>query len=255
MDSFFGLSGIDPVESAPALIAVIAGLLVWRRHRADRRARVFLALAASELAFGLPLLLSLNMPQTPLAVAALDGLLVTLALVSAALFLHFGVSFPHARPWLHRGRMPSFYLAAVIVGVIPIGAALAGAAAQSAVQDVFDGLMAIAGPLVLAASIAACVAIYRSYREMTAEERRLYRAPVMGVLAGMFASLLVSLVLGLMFGLVFGMDNRYAVLAANTMATAGELVLPLFFFMAAFRYRLLEKHPQDYGAGELRVKS
>lgn len=246
MDRFFGVSGFDPLDSAPALIAVVVGLLVWRRHRADRRAKLFLALAASELAFGLPLLLSLNMPQTRVGLAALDGALVTLALLSAALFLHFGLAFPHARPWLGRGRMSSLYLAAVIVGVIPIIAALAGQGAQAAVQDIFDGVMMLVGPLVLAASIAACVAIYRSYREMTADQRRTYRAPVMGVLVGMLASVVVSLVLGLMFGLVFGMESRYAVWTANTLAMAAELLLPLFFFMASYRYRLLERHSQDY---------
>ncbi len=81
---------------------------------------------------------------------------------------------------------------------------------------------------------------------MTADERRTYRAPVMGVLVGMIASLLVSLVLGLLYGLAVGVDNRYVVWTANTVATAGELLLPLFFFMAAFRYRLLERHSQDY---------
>lgn len=238
--------GFNPIEMAPALIATVVGLLVWRRHRADRRARLFLALAASELAFGLPVVLSLGLPETRFGVAVLDGLLVALALISTALFLHFGLSFPHARPWLGRGRMSSLYLAAVLIGVFPIGAALAGENAQAAVQDVFGGIMALVGPLVFAASAAACIAIFRSYREMTADERRTYRAPVMGVLVGMIASLVVSIVLGTMFGLVFGMESRYAVWTANTVATAGELLLPLFFFMAAYRYRLLERHSPDY---------
>ena len=238
--------GFDPLETAPALIAVVVGLFVWHRHRADRRARLFLALAASELAFGLPLLLSLNMPQTPAGVAAIDGFLLTMALVSTTIYLHFGLAFPHARPWLGRGRIASLYLASVIIGVIPFGAALAGPRAQATVQDVFDGVMALIGPLVFAASVAACVAIVRSYREMTAAERREYRAPVMGVLVGMVASLIVSIVLGTMFGLVFGMESRYAVWTANTVATAGELLLPLFFFMTAYSYRLLERHAQVY---------
>lgn len=238
--------GFNPIEMAPALIATVVGVLVWRRHRADRRARLFLALAASELAFGLPVILSLGLPETRFGVAALDGLLVTLALVSTALFLHFGLAFPHARPWLQRGRMSSLYLAAVLIGIVPIGAAVAGETSQAAMQDVFGGIMAIVGPLVLASGIAACVAIVRGYREMTVDERRTYRAPVMGVLVGMLASMVVSVILGVMFGLLFGMDDRYAVWTANTLATAGELVLPLFFFMAAFRYRLLERHSQDY---------
>lgn len=239
-------TGFDPLQTAPALIAVVVGLLVWRRHRVDRRARLFLALAASELAFGLPLLLSLNLPQTAIGVAAIDGLLVTLGLLSAALFLHFGLAFPHARPWLRRGHMSSLYTAAVIVGLVPIGAALAGAGAEAGLQDVFDSVLILVGPLVLAAAVTACVAIYRSYREMTADERLRYRVPVLGVLAGMIAGVVISIVLGLMFGLVFGMESRYAVWTANTLATAGELLLPLFFFMAAVKYRLLEHHAQDY---------
>lgn len=241
-------AGFDPIETAPALIGIVVGLLVWRRHKADRRARLFLALAASELAFGLPLLLVLYVPQTPVAVAAIDGALVTLGLLSATLFLHFGLAFPHARPWLRRGHMSSLYTAAIIMGLVPIGAALAGSAAQARLQDVFDSVLILVGPLVLAAAIVACVAIYRSYREMTADERLRYRVPVLGVLAGMIAGVVISIVLGLMFGLVFGMENRYAVWTANTLATAGELLLPLFFFMAASKYHLLEHHSQDYVA-------
>ena len=239
-------AGFDPIETAPALIGIIVGLLVWRRHKADRRARLFLALAASELAFGLPLLLVLYVPQTPVAVAAIDGALVTLGLLSATLFLHFGLAFPHARPWLRRGHMSSLYAAAIIMGLVPIGAALAGAAAQARLQDVFDSVLMLVGPLVLIAAVVACVAIYRSYREMTADERLRYRVPVLGVLAGMIAGVVISIVLGVMFGLVFGMESRYAVWTANTLATAGELLLPLFFFMAAAKYQLLEHHAQDY---------
>lgn len=239
-------AGFDPITTAPAAIGVVVGLLVWRRHRVDRRARLFLALAASELAFGLPLLLVLYVPQTPVAVAAIDGALVMLGLLSATLFLHFGLAFPHARPWLRRGRMSSLYTAAAIMGLVPIGAALAGAGAEARLQDVFDSVLILVGPLVLIASITACVAIYRSYREMTADERRRYRVPVLGVLVGMIAGVLISIVLGVMFGLVFGMESRYAVWTANTLATAGELLLPLFFFMAAVTYRLLEHHAQDY---------
>src|SRR5688500_3847106 len=173
------------VDTAPALIGVVAGLLVWHRHRADRRARVFLALAASELAFGLPLFLSLDstLMQTPLGVAVLDGALLTLGLVSAGLFMHFGLTFPHARSWLARGRMRSIYLASVVVGMVPRVAALVGTGAEASVQNRRDGTMALVGPLILAAGIVSCVAIYRSYREMSADERRTYRLPVLGVLA------------------------------------------------------------------------
>lgn len=240
-------AGFDPVDTAPALIAVVIGLIVWRRHPVDRRARLFLALAASELAFALPLLLSLNVPRSPAGAALIDGLLVTIGLLSAALFLHFGLSFPHARPWLARGYMTSLYAAAVVMGVI--SAAVTFAEARAAVRDVFQAVLMLVGPLVLLASLTACVAIYRSYREMTADERRAYRVPVLGVLAGMIASMTVSLLIGVMFGLVFGVEHRYAIWTVNTLATAGELLLPLFFFMAAVKYRLIERHSQDYVNG------
>lgn len=233
------------VDTAPALIAVAVGLLVWHRHRADRRARVFLALAASELAFGLPVVFALNLPESRFGVAALDGALLALALVSTALFLHFGLSFPHARPWLRHGRMNSLYLAAVLLGLVPMGAAVVGESAQATVQDVFGGMMALVGPLVLLAGIAGCVAIVRSYREMTAAERRLYRVPVIGVLIGMLAGVFVDLVLGVV---VYGL-RIWTMGGTELIATAAGLVLPLFFFMASFRYRLLERHAQDYVSG------
>ena len=238
------------VETAPALIGVVVGLLVWRRHRADRRARVFLALAASELAFGLPLFLSLDstLMQTPLGVAVLDGAILTLGLLSASVFMHFGLSFPHARPWLRRGRMGSLYLASLIVGLVPVGAALAGSGAQAAVQNLLDGILMLVGPLVLVAGIVACFAIYRSYREMTVDERRSYRVPVLGVLGGMVAGLAVSVMVGILFGVTVGLESRTAMWTADTVAMVGELLLPLLFFMAAFRYRLLERHSQDYVA-------
>lgn len=239
---------MNVVEIAPALIAVAVALLVWHRHRADRRARLFLALAASELAFAAPLLLwRVNaIPSSAVGVAALDGLVVTIGLLSAAVFLHFGLSFPHARPWLRRGHMSSLYVAALLVGLVPIGAALAGAGAQASVQNVFDGVLMLVGPLALAAAVVACVAILRSYREMTAGERREYRLPVMGVLAGMVAGLLVDLLLGIIV-LGFG---AWTMGGTELLATAAGLVLPLFFFMAAFRYRLLARHSQDYVSGE-----
>src|SRR5690606_22566527 len=115
--------------------------------------------------------------------------------------------------------------------------------------DVVHAVLMLVGPLVLIASITACVAIYRSYREMTADERRTYRVPVLGVLVGMIASMTVSLLLGVMFGLVFGVEHRYAIWTVNTLATAGELLLPLFFFLAASQHRLLERHGQDYVSG------
>lgn len=236
------------VETAPALIGVAVALLVWYRHRADRRARVFLALAASELAFGLPVFLSLNvMPGTAVGIAALDGLVVTIGLLSAALFLHFGLTFPHARPWLSRGRMSSVYVAAAIVGLVPIVAAIAGTRAQASIQDVFDGVLMLVGPLVLLAGIAACVAIVRSFREMPPDDRRTYRVPVIGVLVGMVAGLLVDVLFAIMAAVFAARGfHTWTPDVLDLLATAAGLTLPLFFFMAAYRYRLLERHSQDY---------
>ncbi|MEX2270756.1 MAG: hypothetical protein WD690_04765 [Vicinamibacterales bacterium] len=244
-DIFIGL-GTEPLDAAPGIIALIVGLIIWQRHRADRRARVFLALGASELAFGIPLLISATaLPRHPIGVAAVDGFVLATGLVSATIFLHFGMSFPHARPWLRRGNINVLYLAAVLVGLTPVAAAAIGPRVQASVQDALDGTLIGVGLLVLVASGVACVSIYRSYREMTADQRRRYRAPVLGVLAGMVAGIAVDLLLGLMFAFVAGGD-RYKLWTANLLATAAGLLLPLFFFMAAVKYRLLERHSQDY---------
>jgi hypothetical protein len=243
---FYGV-GFDPLESAPAILALIVALFVWRRHRVDRRARLFLALAASELAFGIPLLITtLRLPESHLGIAAIDGFILGAGLLSATIFLHFGLAFPHARPWLRRGNIKVFYLAAALVGLAPIAAVAISPAAQEKVQDAMAGTWAGIGLLVLSASGVACVSIYRSYREMTADERRRYRVPVFGVLLAMIAGVAVDLMLGLMFGTLFGTESRYMMWTANVLATAAKLLLPLFFFMAAVKVRLLERHAQDY---------
>ena len=239
--------GSEPLQSAPALIALVVGLIVWYRHRADRRARVFLALAATELAFGLQFFIAATaIPQHPVGVAAINGFVLALGLVSATIFLHFGMSFPHARPWLRRGNIKVLYLAAVLVGITPVVAAAIGPGVHARIQDALDGTLVGVGLLVLVASAVACVSIYRSFREMTADERRAYRVPVMGVLIGMIAGMAVAVVIAILFAFVSGADDRYAILIANLLATAAELLLPLFFFMAASKYRLLERHGQDY---------
>lgn len=238
--------GSEPLQSAPGLIALVVGLIVWYRHRADRRARVFLALAATELAFGLQFFIAATaIPQHPIGVAAVNGFVLALGLVSATIFLHFGMSFPHARPWLRRGNIKVLYLAAVLIGITPVAAAAIGPAAHARIQDALDGTLVGVGLLVLVASAVACVSIYRSYREMTADERRTYRAPVMGVLIGMIAGMAVDIMLAILFSFASG-EDRYAVLISNLLATAAALLLPLFFFMAASKYRLLERHGQDY---------
>lgn len=238
--------GFDPLESAPAMLALIVALLVWRRHRVDRRARVFLALAASELAFGFPLLIAtMRLPESRAALAAIDGFLLGAGFLSATIFLHFGLSFPHARPWLRRGNIKVFYLASILVGLAPVAAIMLGPAAQTDARNALDGTLIGLGILVVLASVAACIAIYRSYREMTADERRIYRVPVLGVLVGMIAGMVVDVVVGLMFATVFR-DSRSLLWTANVLATAAELLLPLFFFMAAVTYRLLERHSPDY---------
>ena len=244
-DLFAGIG--DPLESAPGLIAFAVGLVVWYRHRADRRARIFLALGVSELAFGFPLLMAATaLPRHPIGLAAVDGFLLAAGLVSATIFLHFGMAFPHARPWLGRGNIKVLYLAAVLVGLVPVIAAAFGPDAQTFIQEALVSTLVGVGLLVLVASVVSCVSIYRSYREMSLEERRTYRAPVLGVLAGMIAGIGVDLMLGIMFGTLYGVEDRYVVWTANLLAMAAGLLLPLFFFMAASRYRLLERHSQDY---------
>lgn len=245
-DFLSGLAG-NPLESAPGLIALAAGLIIWHRHRADRRARVFLALAASELAFGFPLVMAATaLPRHPIGVAALDGFVLAVGLISATVFLHFGMSFPHARPWLQRGNIKVLYLASCLVGLAPVAAAAAGPRAHASVQDALDGTLVGVGLLVMVASAVACISIYRSYGEMTADERLAYRVPVLGVLVGMIAGMAVDLMLGLMFALVSGFSDRSVVWTANLLALAGGMLLPLFFFMAAITHRLLERHSQDY---------
>jgi membrane associated rhomboid family serine protease len=69
---------------------------------------------------------------------------------------------------------------------------------------------------------------------------------VIGVLVGMVAGMAVDLMLGLMFAFVSGMTDRSVAWTANLLAMAGGMLLPLFFFMAAIKHRLLERHSQDY---------
>lgn len=241
---YFGV-GFDPLAQAPAIIALVVGILVWRRHTKDRRARLFAALAASNLLLGVPLLLAAILTDGELGFAIAAGYIVSAGLVSAAVYLHFGLSFPHARPWLRRGRMPWVYGGAAAAGVL----AFAAQAVETARHGRWvDGSFYALGAAALLASAAACVAIYRSYREMTFDERRLYRVPVMGVLVGMIAGMVVDVVLAVWFAGGFSPDNRYALFVTNVVATAAELLLPLFFFMAAMKYRLLEHHAQDYVA-------
>lgn len=242
-DWFLGV-GFDPLDQAPALIAIVVGLLIWRRHRRDRRARIFLALAASNLLLSAPLFAAAFLSDGAISFAAVNGYIATAGLVSAAIYLHFGLSFPHARPWLKRGGMRWVYAAAVAAGVVAYVGGLAGAGGQAIwVEGSFIGL----GAAVLLASAAGSVAIYRSYREMTLDERRNYRAPVMGVLAGMIAGVVMDAAAAILFATVPSAD-RYTLFTTNVLMTAAELLLPLFFFTAAVKYRLLEHHSQDYVA-------
>ncbi|MDQ3069082.1 MAG: hypothetical protein M3R55_05065 [Acidobacteriota bacterium] len=234
----------DPLSAVPAIIAVAVGLLVWLRHRLDRRARLFLALALAELAFSAPaVLFELGFePINPVTSALVNGMMMTIGIVSAALFLHFGLAFPHARPWLRQGRMRGVYLAAIFVGLVPLALILSGSESPRTNDMLIGGVVILVGPLAILAAVAGCVSIYRSFREMTAAERAAYRVPVMGVLAGMAASVLIDVFLGL----VMSLDDRLMVLTGNALATATALLFPLFFFMAARKYRLLERHAQDY---------
>ena len=237
--------GFDPANGAPALLALIVAAFVWRRHRVDRRARLFLALAAAEFFFGIPLaLMAATMPSGRFGLAAVQALVIAGGLLATILFLHFGLSFPHARPWLRRGRMKILYSLALLVAVAIFVAGLRSGESERFLNATMIGL----GGSVLVASLVACVAIYRSFREMTADERTRYRVPVIGVLAGMAGGVFADLFVSILFGLAPTLDARYVVWAINLTSTFSQLLLPLFFFMAAVKYRLLEHHSQDYVA-------
>lgn len=246
----FGL-GLDPVNAAPSIIALVVALLICRRHRTDRRARVFLALALAELAFLIPAALftfGLD-PGSRAGLAVLNALVVLVVLLSSLLFFHFGMSFPHARPWLKEGRIKPLYLAAVIASAAAVLPVFLGMD-EAVIRDrVIGGIMILSSPLAVIGAIVACIAVRRSYNEMTADERRIYRVPIMGVLAGMIAGLAADLVLGLLFASVYDTDNRYLMWTANLVATTASLLLPLFFYSAAHKFRLLERHSPDYVSG------
>ena len=244
MDFVYGIGGFDPAAVFVALVAVAAGLIVWRRHPADRRARVFLLLAISELAFFVPTLLVLTGPNDEVP-AWLLSLILVIGGLSSVLFFHFGMTFPHRRPWLRRDRIRRLYWLAALLGAAPLVAwAVAAAVASRPSWPIqVSGVVAILiGPLAIVGAIAACAAVYRSYREMTADERRRYRAPVMGVLFGMIMTLLVDVLLGA----VLVSTDRRVVLVGHVLATAAALLFPLFFFTAAMKFRLLEHHSQEY---------
>lgn len=240
---FAGTGSTEAATFAASVIAVIVGLFVWRRHTADRRARVFLWLAISELAFFLPAVLMLFGvdPDREGATAWPFALMLVIGGFSSVLFFHFGMSFPHRRPWLRRDRIRTLYLIALVLGVAPsIASVLMPGTAAAA--GLLDAVLIVFGPLAMIGAIAACIAVYRSYREMTAEERRTYRAPVMGVLGGMIGGLLVDVLLGA----AVESGNYRVALTANVFATAAALLLPLFFFTAATKFKLLERHSQEY---------
>lgn len=243
---FYGL-GLDPARSAPAIIAVIVGFFVWQRHRHDRRARLFLALAVVELAFGVPLVLAAAaVPAGQAGVAAVQGLVVAAGLVSTIVFLHFASAFPHARPWIRRGSFHKLYWIAIITAAAYTAVTYGlGERGTGAALDV--GMMGL-GLVVVAASLASCVIVYRSYREMTADERSRYRVPITGVIVAIAAAFIVDLAVSLLFGMTPGLDSRYVLWTLNLVAMTAELLLPLFFFMAAVKYRLLDHHSQDYVA-------
>ena len=240
---FYGL-GFDPAESAPAILAIIVGVLVWRRHRVDRRARLFLVLATFEFLLGLPLaILAANLPEGRFGIAMSQAFVITPGLLATTLFLHFGLAFPHARPWLKRGHIGALYLASIAFGALGFLAAMASVHATTYGLEIAMIVIAIA---VVAASVGACVAVYRSYREMTRDERARYRLPVMGVLVGMIAGFSVDLLMGVVYGTTYNLDARYVLWTANVVGMTSELLLPLFFFMAAVKYGLLEHHSQDF---------
>ena len=169
------------------------------------------------------------------------ALMVVIGGLSAVLFFHFGMTFPHRRPWLRRDRIRTLYLMAGVLGLAQaVAAAVAPAGPWSA--QLAGAVAIVLGPLAMIGAVAACVAVYRSYREMTADERRIYRAPVLGVLAGMVIALFVDLALGI----AVQSGDRRVVYAGNLLATAAALLFPLFFFTAAMKYKLLERHSQEY---------
>jgi hypothetical protein len=229
--------GPDPLDSAPALIGIIVGIFVWLRYRADRRARVFLALAAAEFLGGFPLVMLLvNMREGPLP----DALTIGWGMLSAALFLHFGSSFPHARAWVRRDGGSRLYAGALALTAWALLVTL------SEWPGLTHGMLPVAIGVV-ASSLAACVFVSRSYREMTRDERARYRVPITGVAAGMAAAVLSDVFIGFL-SLGLDGDRRYVVWSMNVLSMAGELLMPLFFFMAASKYGLLDHHSQDYVA-------
>jgi hypothetical protein len=188
-------------------------------------------------------------PEGPVGLALLNSMLVLVMLLSAILFFHFGMSFPHARPWLRGDRMRPLYLAAVMASFVAMVPIIFGMDEAIVRDRVIGGITVITSPLAVIGAIAGCIAVRRSYREMTADERRIYRVPIMGVLVGMIASLAADLLLGLVFASLYGTDNRYLMWSANLIATTASLLLPLFFYSAAHKFRLLERHAPDYVSG------
>jgi hypothetical protein len=241
---FQGL-GFNPLDGAPALLAVIVGLFIWSRHRADRRARVFLALAVVEFGYGIPLSLAAAvLPEGRVGETAVNAMVVGAGLASSALFMHFGFAFPHSRPWLRRGHFRTLYLVAIAAAIFYVAIGLTAGSGDS----IQTASMILMGVAVLSAVVLACLAIYRSYREMTADERARYRVPVLGVLGSMVAAFAADVLVGFMFDEAFDLGNRYVLWATNLVTIASELLFPLFFFMAAVKYRLLEHHSPDYVA-------
>ena len=145
--------------------------------------------------------------------------------------------------WLafwHRPVQTIFVIVAVALGVLRVAAL--GPRPLAFGLGVAFVLVPIAA--LIAYPVLSCVALYRSYREADAEERRQVKWPLWGTISALATRIVVMLIVQLVLGaLLFSgrpMGTWFgAAQTVGTISTLAYLLIPISFAVAILKYRLM----------------